>query len=179
MGRKQEGEGPTRSHRCQAGVGEVGREMQRTSLSPHLEVPEVITEGAAPAGTHGCVVQTGGHTLGYSLVPELHPALCVVLAVLGPLFPSRGRGCRCLLLAPHEPTCVPEREQSSGHGDGRSSHSPHCPLAESSQPARRPGSCFKVFAGEGVENCKVHLSSLRLTPSFLNVNSSQNINGAT
>lgn len=102
-----------RSQRCQAGVGEVGWEMQQTSLSPHLEVPEVVTEGAALAGTHGCVVQTGGHTLGYSFVPELHPALCVVLAVLGSLFPSRGRGCCCLLLAPHEPTCVPKKEQWS------------------------------------------------------------------
>lgn len=146
--------------------------MQQTSLSPHLEVPEVITEGAAPAGTHGCVVQTGGHTLGYSLVPELHPALCVVLAVLGPLFPARGRGCRCLLLAPHEPTCVPKREQWSWRQAQQ-------PLTGFSKPAHRPGSYFKVFVGKGVENCKVDPFSLRVTHSFLNVNACQNINGAT
>lgn len=99
---------------ARAGAGKVGWEMGQTSLSSHLEVPEIITEGAAPAGTHGRVVQTGGHTLGYSLVPELHPALGVVLAVLGPLFPSRGRGRRCLLLAPHEPACVPERAAVMG-----------------------------------------------------------------
>lgn len=151
--------------------------MGQTSLSPHLEVPEVITEGAAPAGTHGRVVQTGGHALGYSLVPELHPALCVVLAVLGPLFPSRGGGCRCLLLAPHEPTCVPKREQWSR----RQTQQPLTvsPTSEFSKPARRPGSYFKFFVGKGVENCKAHPFSLRLTHSSLNVNSCQNINGAS
>lgn len=86
----------------------------QTSLAPHLQVPQVVTEGAASAGAHGRVVQTGRHTLGYPLVPELHPALGVVLAVLGPLFSSCGRGC-CLLLAPHEAVCHPR--QSSGQGD--------------------------------------------------------------
>lgn len=96
--------------------------MQTTvPFAPYLQVPQVVTEGAAPAGAHGCVVQTGRHTLRYPLVPELHPALGVVLAVLGPLFSSCGRGCRCLLLAPHETVWHPR--QRSGQGDRGTTHS--------------------------------------------------------
>lgn len=67
--------------------GEERLEVWQTGLS-HLEVPQVIAEGAAPAGTHGCVVQTCSHALGYALIPELHPALGIVLAVLGSLLSS-------------------------------------------------------------------------------------------
>lgn len=112
--------------------------VRQTSQSPHLEVPQVITEGAAPARAHGCVVKTGRHTLGYSLVPELHPALRVVLAVLGPLFPSGGGGSCCLLLAPHEP--VWSSRQSSGQRGPYSIHSTAPPTHQFSRPPCRPGS---------------------------------------
>lgn len=51
-----------------------------------LEVPRVTREGAVPASTHGSVVQTGLYLLGHPLVADLHPALSIVLAVLGLLF---------------------------------------------------------------------------------------------
>lgn len=37
------------------GLGELMKVWQR-NLESHLEVPQVITEGAAPAGTHGRVM---------------------------------------------------------------------------------------------------------------------------
>lgn len=95
------------------GLGRWEDERCSSKPTPHLEVPQVVAEGAAPAGAHRRVVQTGRHSLGYSLVPELHPALGVVLAVLGPLFSSRGRSCRCLLLAPHEPIYASKTQQWS------------------------------------------------------------------
>lgn len=105
--------------------------------APHLEVPQVVTEGAAPSGSHGRVVQTGRHALGHSLVPKLHPALGVVLAVLGPLFPSRGRGCRRLLLAPHEPVCAPRtRQRFKGPTWLPRNFTPHSPAGQ--DPTSRP-----------------------------------------
>ena len=105
--------------------------------APYLEVPQVITEGTAPSGSHGRVVQTGRHALGHSLVPKLHPALGVVLAVLGPLFPSRGRGCRRLLLAPHEPVCAPRTQQRfKGPTWLPRNFTPHSPAGQ--DPTSRP-----------------------------------------
>lgn len=59
----------------------------------YLDVPEVSMEAASFPGAHRRVVETGGHELGHPLVPELHPALRVVL---GPC------SCDILLPLPHK-----------------------------------------------------------------------------